>query len=111
MKRLLKIALPSLLLVGCAGTQSYSATMAQRGELRMVEPDDRSHDYKFYIAAVRDIGMSTHESADRLMLIRAYLGDACKEPEVIADQFLKAGGSAIGGFPHGTYVIKVKCRK
>lgn len=109
MYRFLTFSILALLLLGCAGSQSYSANMAQHGELRMVEPDDSSHDYKFYIAAVRDIGMSTHEPADRLMLIKGYLGEACKEPSVVAEQFLKAGGSAIGGFPHGSYVTKIKC--
>lgn len=83
----------------------------QGGSLRVAEPDDSSHDYKFYIAAGRDFGVNTQNKEDRVMMIRGYLGETCKDVTIVDEQFLPAGGTALGGLKLGTYVSRVRCIK
>lgn len=83
----------------------------QAGSLRVAEPDSSSHDYKFYIKAGRDFDINTQNKADRLLMYNAYLEGTCKSVEIIEEQFLPAGGTALGDLKLGTYVSKVKCIK
>ena len=53
----------------------------------MAEPDSSSHDYKFYLQAVRDFGFSAQDKPDRLMVYREYLEGACKDVEIVEEQF------------------------
>jgi len=81
------------------------------GSLQMTGPDSPSHDYKFYIKAGRDFGLNTQNKEDRLLLIRGYLDGTCKDVEIVDEQFLPTGGTAIFDLKLGTYESKVKCLK
>jgi hypothetical protein len=111
MKSLLFVSITVVLLAGCAGSRTYSIMWEQGGSLRVAEPDGPSHDYKFYIKAGRDFGVNTQNIEDRMLMIRGYLDETCKDVQIVGEQFLPAGGTAIGDLKLGTYVSKVKCLK
>ena len=82
--------------------------LEQGGSLRISEPDSASHDYRFHIKALVDFGVDTRKEADRIILIRGYLQETCKDVRIVEEQFLPAGGTALG-VRLGTYISKVKC--
>ena len=75
----------------------------------MAEPDSQTHQYKFYIKAGRDFGVNTQNPDDRLLMIRGYLEGTCSNAEIVDEQFLPAGGTALGGLKLGTYVSRARC--
>lgn len=97
-----------IFLSGCAGSKIQAQLWEKDGALRISEPDNSSHDYKFYVKTAIDFGLNTKIKADRLSLIQSRLEGACKSINLVDEIFLPTQIKA-NADSEGTYVMKIKC--
>jgi hypothetical protein len=106
------LALLATFLYACASPSQIQIGLWERnGTLRVAEPDNTNHDYKFYIAIALDFGLNTESRKDREYLISQYLEKVCKAVEIVDEHFLPSSAPAVIVSKRGTFVHRVKCLK
>lgn len=109
MKKFIFLMSISLMLAGCAGTQSYLRILENNGTVTVDLSDDPTYDYKVKIKNAIDFDWSGDNEADRLETIDLMFKETCDHIEVIDQIPIKTGKY---NFPRGdaiTWVMKVKC--
>jgi hypothetical protein len=100
--------LMTLLLTGCAGTQSHLRLLESDGTIRADVSDDPSYDYKIFIRNTKDIGWNGNDESDRISAAKLMFEDSCKSVQVIDQTPLKTGKYLFGDDAI-TWIMKVKC--